>query len=227
MEKTLRKWEAYIPEEDRRIYDLTGYAKKQEFGKRPALLIIDVVLSFTGTKPMNIDEATKEYSSSCGMAAWDSLPKIKELLGKARSSGINVTYIKGNPINKYFVGDTTKGTFTREEIFKKYGVPIHPMVQPLETEYVCEKTRGSAFFGTPLATYLYRQKIDCLLISGCVTSGCIRCSTIDAWNQGFPAFVVEECVFDRSLHSHYTSLFELDRKYASVISLDEAKKFIS
>lgn len=223
----MREWQIYLPEEDRKIYEKGGFLGLQSFGKKPALMIIDVVLSFTGTKPMEVLEAINEYNTSCGMAAWEALPKIKELLDTARAVGINVTFIKGNPVDKYFVGNTTKGTFTKEEVFRKHGVPIHPMIQPLDSEYVCEKIRASAFFGTPLATYLYKERIDCLLVTGCTTSGCVRASAIDGWNCGFPVFIVEECVFDRSRHSHLTSLYELNAKYANVITLEEAKKFLT
>jgi nicotinamidase-related amidase len=222
----MSEWQTYLPDEDRKIYDKAGYSEKQPFGKKPALLIIDVVLSWTGTKPMDIFEAIDEYKSSCGRAAWESLPKIKELLDTAREVGINVTFIKGNPVNKYFVGSSSKRALTKDEIFQTFGAPIHPMVQPLDTEYVCEKTRASAFFGTPLATYLHKEGIDCLLVSGCTTSGCVRSSALDAWNHGFPVFVVEECVFDRSRHSHLTALYELNAKFATVITLEEAKQLL-
>jgi nicotinamidase-related amidase len=101
------------------------------------------------------------------------------------------------------------------------------MIEPLPNEYICQKSKGSAFFGTPLASYLTRNGIDCVLISGCVTSGCVRATTIDAWDSGFTTFVVEEAVFDRSRHSHLTSLFELNAKYATVITLEEAKGYLA
>lgn len=223
----MREWQTYLPEEDRKIYEKAGYSAKQPFGKNPALILIDVVLSFTGTRPMPIIEAIEEFPTSCGQAAWDALPKIKELLEASRLAGIKVVFIKGNPMDKYFAGDTTKGVLTRDETFSKYDHPIHPMVGPLPTEYVVQKSKGSAFFGTPLTSYLTRNGIDCVLISGCVTSGCVRATTIDAWNSGFVPFVVEEAVFDRSRHSHLTSLFELNAKYATVITLEEAKGYLA
>ena len=223
----MREWQSYLPEQDRRIYEKAGYSTRQPFRKNPALIIIDVVLSFTGTRPMPILEAIEEYPTSCGQAAWDALPKIKELLEASRDAGINVVFIKGNPIDKYFAGDTTKGSLTRDETFSTYDHPIHPMVAPLPTEYVCQKSKGSAFFGTPLAAYLTRTGADCVLISGCVTSGCVRATTIDAWNSGFAPFVVEETVFDRSRHSHLTSLFELNAKYATVVTLEEARGYLA
>jgi nicotinamidase-related amidase len=223
----MKEWQTYLPEEDRKIYEKAGFSGKLPFGKKPALIIIDVVLSFTGTRPMPILEAIEEFPTSCGQAAWDALPKIKGLLEASRATGINVVFIKGDPIDKYFAGDTTKGFFNRDETFSKYDHPIHPMITPLPTEYVVQKSKGSAFFGTPLSSYLTRNGIDCVLISGCVTSGCVRATAIDAWNSGFTTFVVEEAVFDRSRHSHLTSLFELNAKYATVITLAETKDYLT
>lgn len=48
----------------------------------------------------------------------------------------------------------------------------------------------------------------------------------DAWDSGFVPFVVEEAVFDRSRHSHLTSLFELTVKYGTVVTLEEAKGYL-
>lgn len=219
----MREWQTYLPEEDREIYDRAGYSKRQSFGRNPALLIIDVLSSFTGTRPMPVLEAIKEFPTSCGQAAWDALPKIKELLDASRAAGIKVVFIKGNPMDKYFAGQTTKGFMTWDDIFTKYDSPIHSMVEPLPSEYICQKSKASAFFGTPLASYLARTGVDSVLVTGCVTSGCVRSTTIDAWNAGFAPFVVEEGVFDRSRHSHLTSLFELNAKYATVVTLEEAK----
>jgi len=222
----MREWQTYLPEEDRKIYAKAGYSARHPFGKTPVLIIIDVVISFTGTRPMPILEAIEEFPTSCGQAAWDALPKIREILEVSRAAGIKVVFIKANPVDKYFAGASTKGSLTREEAFIKKDYPIHPMVAPLPDEYVCQKSKASAFFGTPLSSYLQRAGADCVLITGCVTSGCVRSTTIDAWNSGFPPFVVEEGVFDRSRHSHLTSLFELNAKYATVITLEEAKKMV-
>ena len=49
----MREWEAFIPEQERKIYEKAGYKGKDQFGRNPALLIIDVITGFTGTKPMD------------------------------------------------------------------------------------------------------------------------------------------------------------------------------
>ena len=76
----MREWEAIIPDEERKVYEKAGYKGKEKFGVNPALLIIDVITGFTGTKPMPVMDAIDEFPTSCGQVAWDALPKIKELL---------------------------------------------------------------------------------------------------------------------------------------------------
>ena len=74
----MREWEQFIPEDERKIYEKAGYKGKQEFGRNPALLIIDVITGFTGTKPMDVMDAIDEFPTSCGKVAWDALPKIQQ-----------------------------------------------------------------------------------------------------------------------------------------------------
>jgi maleamate amidohydrolase len=87
-------------------------------------------------------------------------------------------------------------------------------------EYVVRKTVPSAFFGTSLAAWLTQRKVFTLVIGGCVTSGCVRASVVDAMCHGFRPVVIEDCVGDRALAPHDASLFDLRQKYADVRSLD-------
>ena len=88
------------------------------------------------------------------------------------------------------------------------------------------KHAPSAFFGTHLITYLVRKNIDCLLVTGTSTCGCVRGTVLDGYSFGYPVFLVEECVFDRSRTSHLVNLFEMNAKYASVIQLNEALDYV-
>ena len=40
----MRDWEAFVPEEERKIYEKAGYKGKEKYGVNPALLIIDASL---------------------------------------------------------------------------------------------------------------------------------------------------------------------------------------
>jgi hypothetical protein len=92
---------------------------------------------------------------------------------------------------------------------------------------VVRKARASAFFGTHLITYLVRKNIDCLLVTGTSTCGCVRGTVLDGYSYGYPVFAVEECIFDRSRTSHLVNLFEMNAKYASVIPLKEALDYVN
>jgi isochorismate hydrolase len=54
----------------------------------------------------------------------------------------------------------------------------------------------------------------------------VRATVLDGYSYGIPVFVVEECVFDRSRTSHLVNLFEMNSKYATVITLAEALTYI-
>jgi nicotinamidase-related amidase len=63
--------------------------------------------------------------------------------------------------------------------------------------------------------------VDHLLVAGTTTSGCVRASVYDAFSLNFSITIPYECVFDRFITSHRVNLFDMNSKFADVISLDE------
>jgi nicotinamidase-related amidase len=98
---------------------------------------------------------------------------------------------------------------------------IDPRVAPRAGEPVYVKRASSAFFGTPLPTFLAAGGVDTVIVAGCVTSGCVRATTIDAISAGLRPIVPQECVGDRAEVPHATNLFDIDAKYADVLSLGD------
>jgi maleamate amidohydrolase len=223
---SMRDWEQFFPEEERKMYEKAGYKGKQEYGHHPALLIIDVITGFTGTKPLDVMEAIDEFPTSCGKVAWDALPKIQQLLDACRKSSIPVIYSTSDPDFKAAFGNATKRNVDNTD-FEKLATEFPEMIKPQEGEFIVRKARASAFFGTHLITYLVRKNIDCLLVTGTSTCGCVRGTVLDGYSFGYPVFVVEECVFDRSRTSHLVNLFEMNAKYANVIQFDEAMQYVN
>jgi nicotinamidase-related amidase len=84
------------------------------------------------------------------------------------------------------------------------------------------KTKPSAFFGTPLLSQLVALKVDSLFITGGVTSGCVRASTVDAFSNNFRTTLIADCCFDRFEASHVMTLFDMGVKYAAVASSSDA-----
>jgi maleamate amidohydrolase len=99
-------------------------------------------------------------------------------------------------------------------------------IAPLAHEFVIEKLKPSAFYGTPLLGYLIDLGVDTLLVCGTTTSGCVRATVLDAFNHNYHISIVEECTFDRFESSHAINLFDMNAKYADVIGVDEATDYM-
>jgi len=198
-------------------YAQAGFGDRLGFGKRPALLIVDFVQAY--------------LDKSCSMYAGveQALAAAVELLGAARASGIPILHTN----IEYAPGFEDGGIFYRKtkalENFKQ-GSPMGAFaagLEPLAHELVITKQYPSAFFGTSLASTLTSSGIDSVIIAGLSTSGCVRASTLDAMQYGFIPIVVREAVGDRDPAPHEASLFDLQAKYADVVSLTEVKKYLA
>jgi len=99
---------------------------------------------------------------------------------------------------------------------------IVEQLAPRPGELVVRKTVPSAFFGTSLAAWLNQRGVRTLLVAGCVTSGCVRASVVDAMSYGFRPLVLSDCVGDRAIGPHHANLFDMAQKNATVMPRAEA-----
>lgn len=106
-------------------------------------------------------------------------------------------------------------------------VEVDPSLGRLLDEPIITKKYASAFFGTDLLARLNSSRIDTLLFAGCTTSGCVRATAVDAVQNGLRPMVVAEAVGDRSRAAHEQSLFDLQAKYADVVSVGEVLGYLS
>jgi isochorismate hydrolase len=107
---------------------------------------------------------------------------------------------------------------------QRRGYDFVEKVAPVEGDILLPKKHPSAFFGTPLASYLIEAGVDTLVVTGVTTSGCIRATVIDAFSYNFRAVVPHEAVYDRSQISHAVNLFDMAAKYADVVSVAELRE---
>jgi len=219
----MRRWEAIFSEQDREVVEKAGFGARQEFGKRPALLVIDVNKAFIGSKPLPILESLQESNTSCGASGWEAVEPLTKLVDACRTHHVPVFFTTLDIVTVQTCGGPTKAV----DKFDLGMQEIADAVKPLSTEVIISKTRASAFFGTPLLACLRNLGIDCLLIGGVSTSGCVRATVIDAFSYNFSVFVVEECTFDRFELSHLVNLWDMQAKYADVITLKEAVAAVS
>lgn len=107
----------------------------------------------------------------------------------------------------------------------KYGSERHEFDDRLDideaVDAVYTKRMPSAFFETPLQSFLTWHKIDTVVITGGSTSGCIRATAVDALSRGYRAIVPMECVADKHESYHFANLTDLQLKYADVVGVQE------
>lgn len=187
------------------------------FGARPALLIVDFVMAY-------LDPASPLYAG-----VEDALASNERLLAAARSANIPVIFTNV----EYEPGGANGGLFYKKipalKAFDK-GSDLGrfpPSLTPASSDLVVTKQYASAFFGTALAAKLSALGVDTLLITGLSTSGCVRATALDALQSGFAPFVVSDACGDRHSDPHTANLFDLQAKYAEVISETEARDLLS
>lgn len=182
------------------------------FGQRPALLLIDLV------------EAYLQPGSPLYAGIEPALESAMRMTAAARKAGIPIVFTNV----EYQLGGADGGVFYRKvpalKAFER-GSPLGAfpaVLAPLDDDIVITKRYASAFFATHLAATFTALGVDTVLICGTSTSGCVRASALDACQHGFLPFVVRDACGDRHQAPHEANLFDLQAKYAEVVSEAEA-----
>ncbi|WP_298303691.1 isochorismatase family protein [uncultured Erythrobacter sp.] len=188
-----------------------AYNGKAGFGKSPALVLIDFVEGY--------------FDPDCDLYADvdDALASALRLREAAHRAGIPV--ILTNVV--YHLTAINGGRFFEKASPLRYFLEGSPMgdwpkgLEPTEDELIISKQYPSAFFGTSLASTLTSLGVDNVILTGLTTSGCVRASCVDAMSHGFITTVVREACGDRHEAPHEANLFDMQAKYADVVSEEE------
>jgi nicotinamidase-related amidase len=202
---------------DEEFFAERGFGMRIGFGERPAVLVIDVINAFTDPDMMlgsNLDAEVEETNKVLDAAHARGAPVIFS----------TVTYEDRDFKDAGIWALKQKGVITL-----RAGTPEVELDSRLHHEpedSMLYKKYASCFYGTDLTSRLLAHNVDTLIITGCTTSGCVRASAVDACQIGFRPVVVREAVGDRSELAHDQSLFDLNAKYADVVSVDEVVQYL-
>jgi maleamate amidohydrolase len=222
-------WNGIIPADQLAVFEAAGYGGSMTLGQRPALLIIDVTYAFTGSRPMPVLEAVAECRTACGETAWAAVEQIRQLADSARTAGAPVFYTRARPVRALGgLGQwAAKSARAAEDMSSDRSSTIVAELEPRSGDYVLEKSKPSAFFGTDLLSLLVLNRVDTLVVTGGAASGCVRATVIDAFSYNFPVVVVPEATFDRSEVVRAVNLFDLHVKYANLLSRPAAQEYLA
>ncbi len=194
------------------LYAERGFRARVGWGASPALLVIDLTLGFT------------DPASPLGADLSAVVAETRRLLDVARARAVPVIFT-----SIAYHDPAVEGGHWARKIpalsMLRFGTPaieVDPRLGRRATERVVFKRFTSAFAGTDLAAMLQFLAIDTLVVCGTSTSGCIRASVVDGVTLGFRCIVPAEAVGDRAEAPHRANLFDIDAKYADVVSVVEA-----
>jgi len=219
-----RIWDKFLTERDKAVFAASGYGALAEWGKRPALLVIDVSWAFAGDKPEPILESIKRWRNSCGAESWEAIKSIKAMIDVAHERGLPVIYTTGvrRPDNwdsgswnwKNSRSGEDKAVLSPSELD---GNEIVSDIAPAPQDIVVYKQKPSGFYGTNMVAYLTLLGCDSVIVTGTTTSGCVRATVLDAFSSNYRVTVAEDGCFDRSEASHAINLCDMNAKYANVL----------
>jgi len=204
-------------QDDEEFFRQRGFGIRIGFGERPALIIIDMLKGFTDpAMPLgaNLDAQIEAQKPLLKIAHERNIPCIFSTVmyeeADIKDAGIWALKQKG-------ARTLTAGS---------EAVKVDERLGMQKNDVLLVKKYASCFFGTDLVPRLNSRRVDTLIITGCTTSGCVRATAVDAVQNGFRPMVVREAVGDRSVAAHEQSLFDLNAKYADVVSLDETVQYL-
>jgi maleamate amidohydrolase len=184
-------------------------------GRRPAVLVVDFQVAFTDPK----------YPLGGLPMIHAARDRTAGLLASARARGVPIAacYTAYGSLADM---PLWKVKAVREEFF--YGHPCTAM-DPLihhPGDFTYCKNAPSMFFQTPLISFLVRQNVDTVIVTGCTTSGCVRATVVDAFSYGFRVLVAEECCGDAEEGPHRDALRDVGRRYADVKPVAEVEAYV-
>ncbi len=193
------------------VYAKQGFGNKSGFGVAPALVIVDFVNGFNDPDLFgggNIPQAIEQTKKLLAFFRTKKLPVcFTRVVYADDGSDAGVFCLKAPKLK--ILTEASRESQVVDEL------------KPIAGEYVVRKTQPSAFFGTDLAPWLIRQRIDTVIVTGATTSGCVRASVVDSMSYNFRTIVASDGVGDRALGPHEANLFDMGQKYADLHKVEE------
>ena len=177
-------------------------------GQKPALIIVDVVVGFTdpecplGSEADAVVAANVELMNAFHQA---DLPVVLT----------TVIYHNKEQASVFRARVPALNLLTPDSEWVKFDprLPIAP------TDLQLEKRHASGFHGTDLDDWLKAKGVDSVVVTGLTTSGCVRATAVDGLQNNYRVLVPREACGDRDEQAHEANLYDLNAKYADVVSI--------
>jgi nicotinamidase-related amidase len=117
------------------------------------------------------------------------VPRIRDLLDRARDAGLQVIYVNDN----YGNWNSSAAELAERACDGERPDLVEPILPPDGAAFVI-KARHTIFFETPLGYLVQQEGIGRLILTGQVTEQCILYSALDAYVRHIPVSVPRDAV---------------------------------
>ena len=181
------------------------------FGDRPGIAVVDFQVGFTRDPEFLMDGAPLIERAVLNTA---------RLLDVARAFGV--------PVASCYTAYKSERDMPYWKVSKMREILIHghpatqldSRIHDPDYDLVVCKSGASIFFDTPVVSYFVKERVDTVIITGCVTSACVRASIVDSFQHKFRTIVPEDCIGDREVDSHHKNIRDVGRRYCDVTTCD-------
>jgi maleamate amidohydrolase len=200
----------------------TPTRKRFGFGRRPALINIDLQNSYT-----RVGEFSTAYETNAKQL--DYVNALADAF-RAKSCPVVWTYVaymnSGEDCGVWGTRTSTPDSLQNIKVGSRRSELDDRLRIDRRRDIMVNKRMASAFFETNLGSLFTFHRIDTVVVTGGSTSGCVRATVIDSLSRSFRTIVPEECVADKHESPHFANLYDMALKYADVIPVAEALAFM-
>ena len=198
---------------DTSLYQTRGFQRRIGWGKKPALVNIDLANAWT-----------REGNAFTCEGMDEAIPAVQQVLAAFRAKGLPIVFTT----TAYEIIDgahTDMGLWGQKipaEVLRagSEAVQIDDRLERRDDEMLIVKKQASAFRGTNLNSYLNACGVDTVVVTGATASACVRATVEDAIADGFRPIIVRECIADRIAGAVEWNLYDMDAKFGDVEPLD-------
>lgn len=200
-----------------KIYKERGFARRMGYGKAPAITTVDMARAWMSDGHPFTCENNDEV---CANAL--------KVLEAGRKAGVPIFHTTTG-----YTGEKQWDLCKWDEKIPMHSLDIDsewmeidPKLKPQPEEPVIHKKYASNFFGTHLAEILYKLGVDTLIVMGATSCACVRHTVMDSTGYGFKTIVPRGTIGDRVPGVIEWNLFDMDAKFADVVSVDEVVEYL-
>ncbi|MGC6496626.1 MAG: cysteine hydrolase family protein [Candidatus Puniceispirillaceae bacterium] len=189
---------------------------------RAALIVIDIQQSTFVEKDVRSIPHMPDYA--------ERMARSRTVIDMARKTDIPVVFIQ--EIHRADLVDFGRELDGNEDIHCLDDNPETDIAREVldfrPGDYLIQKRRYSAFYGTDLEILLRGLKVDTLILTGGLTDVCVHYTFVDAHQGDYFCRVIDECVAGSSIEAHDAALRAMEYLQTGAIrQIDEVLSAMS